>query len=94
MTDIVERLRIGEPCSEAGYQCKVMEAKSGCHCAIAADEIERLRKREHSLVYSLTMILADLDATAKIGYIPNELLNDHIYITARKLLVKENGNGT
>lgn len=58
------------------------------------DEIEKLREREHILAYSLSMILADLDAAAKIGYIPNELLGDHIYITARKLLVKENGNET
>lgn len=80
MSDIVERLRL--------------EAPSYVLIGEAAIEIERLREREHSLEYSLSMILDDLDATAKIGYIPHELLGDHIYITARKLLVKENGNET
>jgi len=42
MTDIVDRLRAGEPCSEAGDRCKVMNGPSGCLCAIAADEIARL----------------------------------------------------
>jgi hypothetical protein len=42
MMDIVERLRRGEPC-DGGNQCRIMEASSGCTCAEAADEIERLR---------------------------------------------------
>lgn len=42
MTDIVERLRIGrETCGVD--MCRIREAKSGCTCAEAADEIERLR---------------------------------------------------
>lgn len=41
--DIVERLRAAETCSEAGQRCRSMEARSGCCCATAADEIERLR---------------------------------------------------
>ena len=43
MTDIVERLRDGgETC---GIQrCITREARSGCTCAEAADEIERLRE--------------------------------------------------
>lgn len=42
MTDIVERLRIGrETCGVD--MCRTREARSGCTCAEAADEIERLR---------------------------------------------------
>lgn len=45
MSDIVERLRCGEPCLEASgiNECRVKDAASGCLCAMAADEIERLR---------------------------------------------------
>lgn len=47
MSDLVERLRAGiENC---GDRCKVREAKSGCECAEAADEIERLRAEVISL---------------------------------------------
>ena len=43
MTDIVERLRIGrETCGVD--MCRTREARSGCTCAEAADEIERLRE--------------------------------------------------
>ena len=43
MDDIVERLRLGrETC---GFDmCRTREARSGCTCAEAADEIERLRE--------------------------------------------------
>jgi hypothetical protein len=41
--DIVERLRIGrETCGVD--MCRTREARSGCTCAEAADEIERLRE--------------------------------------------------
>ncbi len=43
MTDIVETLRKGGPCEVDGVKCVFMEATSNCYCAIAADEIERLR---------------------------------------------------
>lgn len=39
--DLVARLRAGI-CDD---RCKAMEARSGCSCAEAADEIERLRAR-------------------------------------------------
>jgi hypothetical protein len=42
MTDIVERLRQGDMCQ--GSSCRIKEAASGCVCAEAANEIERLRK--------------------------------------------------
>ena len=42
MTDIVERLRNGHDTCDFN-NCRVREAKSGCTCAEAADEIERLR---------------------------------------------------
>ena len=40
MIDIVEVMRTGRVCDD---KCCVMEAKFGCLCAEAADEIERLR---------------------------------------------------
>ena len=43
MTDIVERLRAGFQCAESGNRCRTMDAQSGCVCAEAADEIQRLR---------------------------------------------------
>lgn len=43
MTDIVERLRAGFQCAEIGNRCRTMDTQSGCVCAEAADEIERLR---------------------------------------------------
>ena len=39
MTDLVDRLRAGI----CGDLCRVRDARSGCECAEAADEIERLR---------------------------------------------------
>ena len=46
MTDIVERLRDrGKTCGID--RCSVRDAASGCTCAIAADEIERLREVIH-----------------------------------------------
>lgn len=44
MADIVEDMRGGLPCTEAGNPCTVMDAAIGCFCAKAADEIERLRQ--------------------------------------------------
>jgi len=46
MTGIVERLRSGREC---GDSCRRKEAVSGCICAAAADEIERLRTALESL---------------------------------------------
>lgn len=45
MTDIVEKLLNGFPCLEgtSDHTCRVRDAKSGCLCATAADEIEKLR---------------------------------------------------
>jgi hypothetical protein len=46
MSEIVERLRYGEPCIEScGDRCKVRDTRSGCTCAEAADEITRLEAR-------------------------------------------------
>lgn len=43
MSDLVERLRRGEPCREGcGGPCRTMDAASGCICAEASDRIERL----------------------------------------------------
>jgi hypothetical protein len=41
--DIIAWYRNGGECAERGEQCRVMEAASGCNCALAADEITRLR---------------------------------------------------
>lgn len=47
MTDIVERLRSGELCGED--RCRVMDEAGGCTCAVAADEITRLRTEVEEL---------------------------------------------
>lgn len=54
MDDIVKSLRKGVPCIEAAGcevsgPCKIMNAHSGCACAEAADEIERLRAGNRDL---------------------------------------------
>jgi hypothetical protein len=49
MSDIVERLRRGAPCNDNGIRCRVLDAKSGCECAEAADEIERLQRAVQEL---------------------------------------------
>lgn len=41
---VISRLRDGVSCDDSqGKRCRMMEARSGCTCAMAADEIERLR---------------------------------------------------
>jgi hypothetical protein len=64
VTDLVERLRAGEPC-EIHDRCRVMEARSGCCCAEAADEIERLRAA-HKEAYELAYGVARHDCEAEI----------------------------
>ena len=61
-TDIVPRLRSGEAC--VNDPCRVMEAASGCLCAAAADEIERLRViiRVKSLRWIPGITHGDIDA--------------------------------
>ena len=52
MSDIVERLRAGEPCEEeGGCACQVEKrnAASGCLCAVAADTITTLRAENERL---------------------------------------------
>lgn len=56
-TDLVARLRSGEPCGDD--RCRVMDARSGCICATAAArieadgrEIERLREALRLIVIS------------------------------------------
>ena len=52
MSDIVERLRAGEPCEEeGGCACQVEKrnAASGCLCAVAADTITALRAENERL---------------------------------------------
>lgn len=57
MTDIVERLRAGEPCVECcGDHCAVMEVRSGCLCAIAADTITALRAENERLRAALEIM--------------------------------------
>lgn len=46
MSEIVERLRKGEACKENGGVCALMDARSGCLCATAADEIARIAALE------------------------------------------------
>lgn len=54
--DIVARLRDAEPCAD-GHPCKAKEAASGCCCAEAADEIERLREQVRHAEHNLTNII-------------------------------------
>lgn len=56
MSDIVERLRVGEACKENGGVCAVMDARSGCLCAIAADTITALRAENEKLRAALERI--------------------------------------
>lgn len=54
MSDLVERLKAGEPClwDDIGGNsnvCKVRDARSGCICAEAADRIEALEAENASL---------------------------------------------
>ena len=50
MSDLVERFRRGEPCDDR--KCRVMEAASGCMCAEAADEIERLERLVGTMLHA------------------------------------------
>ncbi len=43
MSDIAAYMRLGGPCIENNAKCRTMDDASGCACAQAADEIERLR---------------------------------------------------
>lgn len=60
--DILPRLRSGEAC--VNDPCRVKEAASGCLCAAAADEIERLRAmvatRTVNINANVRVILTDL----------------------------------
>ncbi|MEY4932313.1 MAG: hypothetical protein RLZZ403_633 [Pseudomonadota bacterium] len=61
MSDIVERLGVGI-CEGV---CKSKEARSGCECAEARDEIVRLRtlyEREHAYGYTQTQLLSAAEA--------------------------------
>lgn len=50
MADIVDKLMDAEPCLKAGgFVCLVIDAKYNCDCAIAADEITRLRAENAKL---------------------------------------------
>jgi hypothetical protein len=69
MTDIVERLRRGEACID--HKCRMMEARSGCTCAEAADKIERLWE-------ALVVLVADWDAVPEDVQVPEEInINEH-----------------
>ena len=49
--DIVKHLRAGEPCQND--MCRVMDADSGCLCAMAADTIEGRRAESEYLAAQL-----------------------------------------
>jgi hypothetical protein len=80
MTDIVERLRRGEAC--INDPCRMMDARSGCCCAEAADEIERLRE-------ALSDLIADWEAVPEDVQVPDEInVNEHW--DAARTALKEN----
>lgn len=47
--DLLQRLRTGALCEQEGCRCHVINARSGCQCAEAADEIERLQRQVDAL---------------------------------------------
>jgi hypothetical protein len=51
--DIIAWFRNGGECAERGEQCRVMEAASGCNCALAADTITALNARVAELEAAL-----------------------------------------
>lgn len=53
--DILSRLRDGL----CAVRCRVMDARSGCDCAIAADEIELLHAAAARLRAALHMVYAE-----------------------------------
>ena len=50
--ELAARLRLGEPC--AADPCRVMEARSGCLCAEAAAEIERLQAQMERMIVEVS----------------------------------------
>ena len=54
MSDIVKHLRAGEPCGVNFDVCRMMNAESGCLCAIAADTIEARRAEVDRLTFALS----------------------------------------
>jgi hypothetical protein len=51
--DIIAWFRNGGECAERGEQCRVMEAASGCNCALIADTIAALEARVKELEAAL-----------------------------------------
>lgn len=70
--DIAERLLTGEPCLEAnGRPCRSMDAQSGCACAEAAAEINRLRTALADVEAKLEQVRQILAGTS-VGSLPND----------------------
>ena len=66
MSDIVKHLRSGETCAVHFDVCPMMNAESGCLCAMAADTIEAYRAEVDRLTFALSdarMEIATLKAT-------------------------------
>jgi hypothetical protein len=74
--DIIAWFRAGGECAERGEQCRVMEAASGCNCALAADTITALTAR----VKELEGVLRDLTGL----FAANCLINPNSYATYRE----------
>ncbi len=66
-SDIVERLRQGEPCTDASGNnaCRVKDAASGCTCAVAADTITTLRAEVETLRGQHSGAVASFEAAHK-----------------------------
>ena len=66
MSDIVKHLRSGETCAVHFDVCPMMNAESGCLCAMAADTIEAYRAEVDRFTFALSdarMEIATLKAT-------------------------------
>ena len=81
MSDIVKHLRSGETCAVHFDVCPMMNAESGCLCAMAADSIEAYRAEVDRLTFALSdarMEIATLKATQGELVEALELLTDNI----------------
>ena len=84
MSDLVKRLRSGEPCGDD--KCRTMTESSGCLCSAAADRIEELeaecRAHEGNARENYNRLMA---AEAKLAMARNDALEDAALMAGRKM---------
>lgn len=84
-SDLIARLRNGEPCIEFNDCCEVMDARSGCTCAEAADELARLTaENERLLVEGAALASWQCEYTdGKTGLVQDEGGSTHCAMAKR-----------